>query len=226
MAGETASASSVETRPASMNETNFPSLGRQIRGDIDAWDRIWHLREANGRHRSTLQMGLHLAYSYCGFRATLLYRLSHSLHRSRVRLLPSMLCRLNLMLHGFDVPPSVAIGAGLYVPHPVGTVVMAHQIGRNCTLVSGVTIGMRNEPRFPRIGDEVFVGAGARVLGDITVGDGVRIGANAVVLTDVPAHCVAVGVPATIRALRDATAEGAEAGLNPSSQKRPDLRVV
>ena len=73
---------------------------------------------------------------------------------------------------------------------------MAERIGSGITLVSGVTIGMRNEQSFPVIGDNVYIGAGARVLGRIKVGSNVSIGANAVVLDDVPDHSVAVGVPA------------------------------
>ena len=76
---------------------------------------------------------------------------------------------------------------------------MAHRIGSNVTLVHGITIGMRNVRGFPTIADDVFIGAGARVLGEIRVGEGAKIGANAVVLTDVPAGATAVGVPAEIK---------------------------
>jgi serine O-acetyltransferase len=106
--------------------------------------------------------------------------------------------RLNITLHGLDIVPTVPIGGGLYLPHTVGTVVMAQSIGRNVTLVSNVTIGMRHQAAFPIIGNDVYIGAGARVLGPITVGDGAVIGANAVVLCDVPPHATAVGVPARI----------------------------
>lgn len=128
----------------------------------------------------------------------MLFRLSHQLWRMGVPILPGILTRLNITLHGFDVPYSVHIGPGLYVPHPVGTVITARSIGRNLSLISGITIGMRHEPAFPIIGDNVFIGAGARVLGGIVIGDNVQIGANAVVLNDVPANSTAVGVPARI----------------------------
>ncbi len=142
---------------------------------------------------------LRVLWSQAGLQATLLYRSANLLHRRGVRVLPQLLSRLNLTLYGLDIPPSVPIGPGLYVPHPVGTVVMAERIGANVTLVSGVTIGMRNEPRFPRIGDNVYVGAGARVLGGVEVGSDVSIGANAVVIHDVPDGATAVGVPARLR---------------------------
>ena len=120
------------------------------------------------------------------------------------------------MLHGLDIPPSVPIGPGLYIPHPVGTVVMANHIGSHVTLVSCVTIGLRKEVAFPTLGDHVYVGAGARILGPINVGNNVTIGANAVVLRDVPDNSVAVGVPASIRPAHSALLNArAAAGQKP-----------
>jgi serine O-acetyltransferase len=175
--------------------TSQPRLIELIRSDVAAWGEIWL-----GPHRRLdLATSLRLIFSYVGLRAALIYRVSHALQRRRVRFLPQLLYRLNLMAYGLDIPPSVPIGPRLYVPHPVGNVVMAERIGAGLTLVSGVTIGMRNEVAFPVIGDNVYIGAGARVLGRIRVGNNVSIGANAVVLTDVPDNSTAVGVPATVR---------------------------
>ena len=173
-----------------------PTLRSAIRGDLEAWARIW--RGPAGEGQVSLRHGLKLVWTQCGLRATLLFRLSHALWRSRVPALPGMVARLNLTLHGLDIPPSVEIGPGLYIPHPVGTVVMAKRVGANVSLISGITIGMRATPVFPVIGDDVFIGAGARILGGITVGAGASIGANAVVLKDVPPGATAVGVPARI----------------------------
>lgn len=75
---------------------------------------------------------------------------------------------------------------------------MPKRIGRNCSVIANVTIGMRNEWVFPEIGNDVFIGAGARVLGGITLGDQAVIGANAVVIHDVPAGATAVGIPAKV----------------------------
>lgn len=91
------------------------------------------------------------------------------------------------------------IGPGLFVAHAHGTSLAAVRIGANCYVHQGVTIGWDYKgERGPIIGDDVFVGAGAAILGPVTVGDGARIGANAVVLCDVPAGATAVGVPARI----------------------------
>jgi serine O-acetyltransferase len=163
------------------------TLTQLIRSDIEAWARTWKSKPS-----------LSFLYHYCGLRATVLYRISHALWKSRVPLLPGMLFRLNITLHGFDVPPATTIGPGLYIPHPVGTVLSAERIGANVTLISSITVGMRGEGEFPVIEDDVFVGAGARILGKVTVGAGAKIGANAVVVKDVPSGATAVGVPAKI----------------------------
>jgi len=173
-------------------------LTELMASDIAAWRDIW-CGSLGLTGRIELLTTLRLIWLFPGLRATLLYRLSHALHRRGVKLLPHLLSQLNLIFHGFDIPASVPIGARLYIPHPVGTVVMADRIGTDVTLVSSVTIGMRKGPGFPTIGDNVYVGAGARVLGGITIGNNVSIGANAVVLTDVPENSVAVGVPARVR---------------------------
>lgn len=93
------------------------------------------------------------------------------------------------------------IGPGLFLSHGQGTILSAERIGANLQVHQGVTIGWdyRGDRR-PIIGDDVFIGAGAKVLGAITVGDGARIGANAVVVCDVPAGATAVGIPARIKA--------------------------
>lgn len=90
------------------------------------------------------------------------------------------------------------IAGGLYIAHPVGTVINVRAMGQNCSVIAAVTIGMRNEWVFPVIGDQVFIGAGARVLGDLRIGNHAKIGANAVVVQDIPAHATAVGVPARV----------------------------
>lgn len=100
---------------------------------------------------------------------------------------------------GLDFAGTV-IGPGLFVSHGQGTILSAERIGANLWVHQGVTIGWdyRTERR-PIIGDDVFIGAGAKVLGAVTVGDGALIGANAVVVCDVPAGATAVGIPAQIR---------------------------
>ncbi len=172
------------------------SLRRLAGGDILAWALIYRGPQAASGVK-TLE-AMRLVWTHPGLRATLLFRVSYALWRSRIPALPGMVSRLNLMLHGLDIPASVEIGPGLYIAHPVGTVVMARRIGARASLISSITIGMRSVPIFPVLGDDVFVGAGARILGDIVIGDKASIGANAVVMKSVPPGATAVGVPARI----------------------------
>jgi len=137
-----------------------------------------------------------------------LLRLAEFFHTRGLGPLSKLFSMLNVFIFGIEVSPQVQIGGGLFLPHTVGTVIGAERIGENCTILQGVTLGT-SEPdmgftveRRPVVGNDVLIGAGAKVIGRIVVGDHARIGANAVVLRDVPAYALAVGVPATIRERR------------------------
>lgn len=153
----------------------------------------------------TFPMILKLLWRHLPLQAMLFFRLGSWFKAKRIPLLPGLIQRLLFFLYGLEISPGAAVGGGLYIAHPQGTVISAARIGRNCSIIASVTVGMRNEWAFPTLGDNVFIGAGARVLGGITVADGATIGANAVVIKDVPAGATAVGVPARI-ILHDAQA--------------------
>jgi serine O-acetyltransferase len=98
-----------------------------------------------------------------------------------------------------DIDPRANLGARLMLPHPNGVVIHEDAVvGDDCMIMQQVTIGMIGEGQVPRIGNHVYIGAGAKIIGRVDVGDGARIGANAVVTRDVPTHSTAVGVPAQI----------------------------
>jgi len=98
-----------------------------------------------------------------------------------------------------DISKETKIGGGLILPHPNGVVIHEKAvIGVNCMIMQQVTIGQLANEGAPVLGTNVYIGAGAKVLGDITIGNNVSIGANAVVLIDVPDNCTAVGVPAKV----------------------------
>jgi serine O-acetyltransferase len=141
---------------------------------------------------------LKLLYRYMSLRATAWFRFGGWCKQHRLPLLPGFVQRRILRVYGLEISPGMDVGGGLYIAHPVGTAIYARHIGRNCSIIATVTIGMRNKWEFPAIGDDVFIGAGARVLGGIEVGDGARIGANAVVIHDVPSYSTAVGIPAQV----------------------------
>lgn len=123
------------------------------------------------------------------------------------------------VVSGADIPiNSSGLGGGLLLPHPQGVVIHPDaKVGPNCLLLQQVTLGTGPKPGTPRLGGHVDVGAGAKILGGVTIGDHAVIGANAVVISDVPAHCVAVGVPAVIKRRRDAAAQGMDSAPRPLS---------
>ncbi|MDX3884744.1 MAG: serine acetyltransferase [Sphingomonas sp.] len=105
---------------------------------------------------------------------------------------------------GADIPLNVSIGGGMLLPHPNGVVIHPEaEIGPNCCLFQQVTIGKRGPGGAPKLGCWVEAGAGARILGGVTIGDHALIGANAVVLSDVPPRTIMVGAPARPVGVRD-----------------------
>lgn len=132
--------------------------------------------------------------------AVVLFRLSQVLGK-RSSLAGLFVKQVNHILTGADLAFDCEVGKGLQLMHPTGVVIGRNvRMGDECVLQQGVTLGGRHTgiEGHPHIGDKVFIGAGAKILGSITVGTGARIGANAVVLNDLPAGVAAVGVPAKI----------------------------
>jgi len=140
--------------------------------------------------------------SYPGFHALTAHRVIHALWRSRVPLLPRFLSNVVHCATGIDIHPGATIGQGFFIDHGTGVVIGGTAIvGNGVTIYQGVTLGgtsLQRKKRHPTIGDNVVIGSGAAVLGDITVGDNVRIGANSVVVKDVPANSTVVGIPGRV----------------------------
>ena len=150
---------------------------------------------------------IEVALTYAGFHALLFYRLAHWLVNRRIPFLPRALSQFARLLTGIEIHPGATIGSGLFIDHGMGVVIgETSEIGDNVTLFQGVTLGgtgKQRGKRHPTIGSHVVVGAGAKVLGPITVGDYVKIGANSVVLQDVPDHSTVVGIPGRIVRIKD-----------------------
>jgi serine O-acetyltransferase len=146
----------------------------------------------------TLPTTLKLLIRHMPLRAMMWFRFGSWCKRQGIPALPAIIQRRIFSRYGLEIRPGADIAGGLYIAHPIGTVIMVNRIGRNCSIIAAVTIGMRNEYAFPTIGDDVFIGAGARVLGNIHIGDGAVIGANAVAIDDIPAGATAVGIPAKV----------------------------
>jgi serine O-acetyltransferase len=145
--------------------------------------------------------------TYPGFHARQLHRLAHTLHNAGVPLLPRIVAFLTRQWTGIEIHPGAQIGDGLFIDHGMGLVIGETAIiGDNCHLTQGVTLGgtsNRREKRHPTLGTGVQVGAGAKLIGAITVGDYARIGAGSVVVTSVPAYATVVGVPGKVVAYYD-----------------------
>jgi len=150
---------------------------------------------------------LEVALTYAGFHALLFYRMAHWLWKRRIPFLPRAISQLARFLTGIEIHPGATIGSGLFIDHGMGVVIgETTEIGDNVTLFQGVTLGgtgKQRGKRHPTLGSHVVVGAGAKVLGPITVGDYVKIGANSVLLQDVPDHSTVVGIPGRIVRIKD-----------------------
>jgi len=150
---------------------------------------------------------IEVALTYAGFHALLFYRLGHWLVKRRIPFIPRALSQFARFLTGIEIHPGATIGSGLFIDHGMGVVIgETSEIGDHVTLFQGVTLGgtgKQRGKRHPTIGSHVVVGAGAKVLGPITIGDYVKIGANSVVLQDVPDHSTVVGIPGRIVRIKD-----------------------
>lgn len=144
-----------------------------------------------------------------GFQALLAHRMAHTLLAWRVPVLPAVCRRWAIGACGVDILPHADIGGGCIIAHGIGLVVGGYSVvGKDCTLLHGVTLGEArfDETASPRLGDRVTVGAGAAVLGGVTVGDDAVIGAGSVVRCDVPPGARVAGAPARPLPPRPATA--------------------
>lgn len=162
----------------------------RIREDIKAF------YDKDPAAKSTLEIIL----AYPGFHAVVLHRLAHRLSLRGVPVLPRLVSHFNRWITGIEIHPDARLGRRLTIDHGMGIVIGATaEIGDDVLLYQGVTLGnarFQRGKRHPTVGNNVVIGAGAKVLGPITVGDGARIAAGAVVVNDVPPHTTAAGVPA------------------------------
>jgi len=140
---------------------------------------------------------------YPGFHALVYYKISHFFYGLKWLGLARWISERGKHHTGVEIHPGARIGKGLFIDHGAGIVIGETSIiGDNCTIYHGVTLGGRGHAkhtkRHPTIGDNVLIGSGAKLLGNITIGDNANIGANAVILHDVPAGATVVGVPGKI----------------------------
>ncbi len=139
---------------------------------------------------------------YSGLHALLMYRVAHKLHQKGKHFSARAVSQFAKFLTGIEIHPGATIGKGLFIDHGSGVVIGETTIiGDNCTIYQGVTLGgtgKQTGKRHPTLGNNVMIGAGAKLLGNFTIGDNTKIAAGAVVLTDVPENSTAVGIPAKV----------------------------
>jgi len=170
----------------------MPHLGALIREDIDA------VLERDPAARSRFEVFL----CYSGLHAVWFHRINHWLWNHNFFLLARALSQIARFLTAIEIHPGAKIGRRLFIDHGLGVVIGETSIvGDNVTMYQGVTLGgtgKEHGKRHPTIGDDVVIGGGAKVLGDITIGRNCRIGAGSVVLRSVPDDSTIVGVPGHI----------------------------
>lgn len=146
--------------------------------------------------------GLEVILAYPGFHAIFLHRINHFLWNSGIPVIPRLLSHIARFLTAIEIHPAARIGSGFFIDHGMGVVIgETSEIGEDCLLYQGVTLGGTGKEkgkRHPTLGNNVVVGAGAKILGAITIGDNAKIGANAVVLNSVPEYSIVVGVPGKV----------------------------
>lgn len=139
---------------------------------------------------------------YSGFKAVKAYRKANWFYRHNMKFIARVISQHSRHKTGIEIHPGATIGKGLFIDHGMGVVIgETAEIGDYCTLYQGVTLGGTGKDhgkRHPTLGNNVLVGAGAKVLGPFRVGDNARIAAGAVVLEEVPDNATAVGVPARV----------------------------
>ena len=163
-----------------------------LRRDIQA------VRERDPAARSTLEVLL----CYPGVHALVLHRFAHAIWRRGFTVLARFVSHVARFLTGIEIHPAAQLGPGLFIDHGMGVVIgETAEVGENVTLLQGVTLGgtsLKREKRHPTLGDNVVVGAGAKIIGGFKIGDGSRIGAGSVVVREVPTNSVVVGVPGRV----------------------------
>ncbi len=145
---------------------------------------------------------LEVIFCYPGFHAIILHRIANGFWINRLFLIGRIISHFNRWITGIEIHPGAKIGKGFFIDHGMGVVIgETAEIGDNCTIYQGVTLGglsLKKEKRHPTLDNNIVVGAGAKILGPVSVGANCKIGAGSVVLEDVPKNSTVIGVPGRI----------------------------
>lgn len=165
---------------------------------------------------------LEVLLCYPGLHALLSHRFSHWLYNLGLPFIPRLISHIARFFTGIEIHPGATIGKGVFIDHGMGVVIGETAIlGDYCLIYQGVTLGGTGKEtgkRHPTLGENVVVGAGAKVLGNLLIGNNVRIGAGSIVLQDVPSECTVVGIPGRIVNRSRVKADPLEHGNLPDSE--------
>lgn len=172
---------------------------------------------------------LEIITCYPGVHALLLHRLSHRLWNLRLKWIARLLSNLGRFLTGIEIHPGAKIGRRFFIDHGMGVVIgETSEIGDDCTLYHGVTLGgtsWKKGKRHPTLGNNIIIGAGAKVLGPIHIDENARIGSNAVVVSNVSSGATIVGIPGRPIEQKEGDFEQ-ESVLNSSGEFQPYAEVA
>ncbi len=172
---------------------------------------------------------LEVALCYPGVHAIWIHRVAHGLWMRGWRVTARFVSHVGRFMTGIEIHPAARLGEGLFIDHGMGVVIgETAEVGENVTILHGVTLGgtsLKREKRHPTLGDNVVVGAGAKILGAFTIGAGSRIGAGSVVVREVPENSVVVGVPGRVT-FRDGQRVAGQIDLNQVDLPDPLARTL
>jgi serine O-acetyltransferase len=171
--------------------------------------------------------GLVVFFTYPGFHARQYHRVAHRLHRWGFRGPARLISNVSRFLTGIEIHPGAKIGEGFFIDHGMGVVIgETSEIGDNVTLHQGVTLGgtsTQRVKRHPTLKDNVMVGVGAQLIGDITIGENSKVGAGSVVIDSVPPNATVVGVPGRVVAVRNPDTDTVERLPDPVGERLENL---
>ena len=186
---------------------------RSLRNDI----------KAAFEHDPAAVSTLEVLLAYPGFHARQFHRVAHTLLKWHIPFLPRLISHISRFLTGIEIHPGAKIGEGFFIDHGMGVVIgETSVIGDNVTLYQGVTLGgtsLKRAKRHPTLGDNVVVGVGAQLIGDITIGENSKVGAGSVVVSSVPANATVVGVPGRVVAVRNPDTDTVERLPDPVGER-------
>jgi serine O-acetyltransferase len=170
---------------------------------------------------------LEILLAYPGFHARQFHRLAHTLYRWHIPFFPRYVSHISRFLTGIEIHPGATLGERVFIDHGMGVVIGETAIVGNCvTIYQGVTLGgtsLQKVKRHPTIGDNVVVGVGAKVIGNITIGENTRIGAGSVVVKSSPPNSTIVGNPGRVVAVHDPETDTVMKLPDPEGEKIENL---